>query len=84
MITNDESQALEEVIIKLLLTRDPGKSICPSEVVRILFPLDWRTKMSHVRLVAGKLMEENVLVITQKNQTVEISAKGPIRLKLKA
>ncbi len=81
--SNSEDLELEDTIIKLLLARDTGKTICPSEVVRQLYPQNWRDKMNAVRRVANKLVQENIIVITQKNQQVDVNAKGPIRLKLK-
>lgn len=83
MNDNKEAHEMEEAIIKLLLTRGPEKTICPSEVVRSLYPSKWRDKMKSVRKIAGLMAEEDLIVITQKNHIVDINAKGPIRLKLK-
>ncbi|MBY0415343.1 MAG: DUF3253 domain-containing protein [Bdellovibrionales bacterium] len=74
---------IEDTIIKLLLTRDTDKTICPSEVVRKLYPANWREKMYKVRKVAGNLVQENIIEITQKNKIVDIDVNGPIRLRLK-
>ena len=82
MEMNNECREIEDTIIKLLLTRDLEKTICPSEVARNLYPETWRDKMELVRKVAGKLVQEHIIVITQKNKKVDISGKGPIRLKL--
>ena len=79
----NEDLEIEDTIIKILLTRDPGKSICPSEVVRQLYPLKWRDKMEAVRKIAAVLAHENIIIISQKDKQVDVSAKGPIRLKLK-
>lgn len=77
------AQNIEDTIIELLLSRDKGKTICPSEVVRKLYPADWRDKMETVRSIGGRLAQENIIVITQKNQIVDVNVKGPIRFKLK-
>lgn len=78
----DEDTEIENTIILLLLNRDIDKTICPSEVARKIFPHNWRDKMNAVRIVAGTLAKEKIIVVTQKNKIVDISAKGPIRLKL--
>lgn len=82
MEINHEWDEIEDTIIKVLLARDLEKTICPSEVARKLYPENWRDKMELIRKVAGKLVQENIIVVTQKNQKVDIRAKGPIRLKL--
>lgn len=74
---------LEETIVQLLFERERGKTICPSEVVRLLYPENWQDKMEDVRRAARRLVHKNVIMITQKNQAVDVNAKGPIRLKLK-
>ena len=67
----------------MLLVRGPGKTICPSEVARKLFPEDWRNQMEGVRTEARKLVKEGKLLITQKGEIVDPEAcKGAIRLKL--
>ncbi|MBC7429612.1 MAG: DUF3253 domain-containing protein [Bacteriovorax sp.] len=84
MKNNIEDLEIEDTIIELLLVRGTDKTICPSEVVRQLYPENWRDKMDAVRRVAGNLVQENILIITHKNQQVDVNVKGPIRLKLKA
>lgn len=79
-----DDKLLEETIMKLLRERGKDKSICPSEVVRHLYPDDWNDKMEDVRRVARNLVQKNLIVITQKNKVVDSNAKGPIRLKLTA
>lgn len=83
MKSYNEDLEIEDTVIKLLLVRGPGKTICPSEVVRLLYPENWRDKMVTVRRVARVLVQENIIVITQQNQEVDVNAKGPIRLQLK-
>ena len=68
--------------MEMLIERGVGKSICPSEVVRRLYPENWREKMNLVRSVAKDLVEKNLIEITQKGEVVQADIKGPIRLRL--
>ena len=75
---------IENEILEMLLRCDAGKTICPSEVARKLYPGDWRAEMEHVRQIARKLVKEGKIVITQAGQEVDPdSFKGAIRLRLK-
>jgi ATP-dependent protease HslVU (ClpYQ) peptidase subunit len=74
---------ISDTILEMLLIRGPGKTICPSEVARKLFPEDWRDQMETVRIEARKLVKDGKLVITQKGEVVDPeTCKGAIRLKL--
>ena len=79
----DDNTILEMAIMEILMERGEGKSICPSEVVRRLYPENWRDKMTDVRQAARELVKKQIIVITQKGQVVDPDAKGAIRLKLK-
>lgn len=73
---------VEAEIFRLLETRDPAASVCPSEVARNLGGDDWRDLMEPVRAVAGRLATEGRVRVTQGMSTVDIaSSKGPIRLR---
>jgi hypothetical protein len=73
---------VEAEILRLLETRDPASSVCPSEVARSLGGDDWRDLMDPVREVAGRLAADGRVRVTQGGSTVDIaSAKGPIRLR---
>lgn len=75
---------IADEIIYLLLLRGEGKSICPSEVARSLFPNSWRQKMESVRKVAVKLAKDDMILITQSGKKVDPDHfKGAIRLRLK-
>ena len=78
-----QNKIIESTIIEMLLERGVGKSICPSEVVRRLYPENWREKMDAVRSVAKELVEKKLIEITQKGKAVQADAKGPIRLRLR-
>lgn len=73
----------EQKILELLSKRSFDSSICPSEVLPAEEKKD-KIKMELVREAARRLVHQNKIIITQKNQIVEPSDfKGPIRLKLK-
>lgn len=75
---------IEDEILEMLLRRDEGKTICPSEVARKLYPENWREEMEHVRQIARKLVKEDKIAITQAGQVVDPdNFKGAIRLRLK-
>ncbi len=75
---------IEEKILEIAQQRGPGKTFCPSEVVRALFPDQWRQYMPMVRQIAGALAQQNQIAVLQKGQPVDVnSVKGPIRLQLK-
>lgn len=73
---------IEKSIFALLDERDPGKTICPSEVARALAPEDWRPLMPQVRDVAVALAGKHRLQILQKGHVIPHDAPihGPIRL----
>ncbi|MEM0924649.1 MAG: DUF3253 domain-containing protein [Planctomycetota bacterium] len=72
---------IRQKILELVTARDPGKSICPSEVARSLDPNDWRRLLPTIREVAAQLIDRGLIVATQKGQLVDLaSAVGPIRL----
>lgn len=72
---------IRETIAELLARRDPGKTICPSEVARALGGDEWRDLMEPVRAVAGELAARGDVVVTQKGQPVDIAtARGPVRI----
>lgn len=77
------SDPIETEIFNLLAQRDPGKTICPSEVAKIIAPERWQREMGRVRGVAVGLARQGRLVITKKGKPVNPEAfKGVIRLKL--
>jgi hypothetical protein len=78
-----DHKILEETILEMLLEQGEGKSICPSEVVRRLYPLNWREKMDDVRTVARELVAKDKIEITQKGEVVNSNSKGAVRLRLK-
>ncbi len=74
---------LEQAIFDLLATRDPGKSICPSEAARAVDPQGWRLLMGQARATAVGLARRGRLVITRHGRPVDPeSFKGVYRLRL--
>lgn len=78
--------AVEARIFALLAQRQPGATICPSEVARSLVPEGsgtWRARMPQVRQVAQALAQQQRLRVTRGGVPVEATAPGgPIRLGL--
>lgn len=67
--------------IRTLLQHRVDKSICPSDVARVVGGDNWRTHMDTVRAVAAQLAARGDIIATQKGETVKADeAKGPIRL----
>ncbi|MBU0748833.1 MAG: DUF3253 domain-containing protein [Gammaproteobacteria bacterium] len=76
---------IEERIFALLSARQPGATICPSEVARALAPRGgaWRDHMPQVRQVAQALAQQDRLKVTRGGVPVDATAPGgPIRLGL--
>ena len=76
---------IEERIFALLSMRQPGATICPSEVARALVPEGdaWRERMPQVRQVAQALAQQHRLRVTRGGVPVDaIAPGGPIRLGL--
>lgn len=78
--TAEERDERITATIRALLRKRDGKSICPSDVARVVGGQAWRDRMADVRTVAGDLAGRGVLVVTQKGETVTVDAAGPIRL----
>ncbi|WP_304517661.1 DUF3253 domain-containing protein [Cecembia rubra] len=75
---------LEMAILEMGRMRKGG-TFCPSEVVRWMYPQDWRFFMDDVKEVMMKLYREGKITVFQKNNPVDIHSipKGPVRIKLK-
>ncbi len=79
-MTTDAQGRIRACILALAAQRGAGKSICPSEVARLLAPDDWRAWMPAVREAAFALAEEGRVVVTQRGKPVGRAARGPIRI----
>ncbi len=64
----------------LLRARWPDRTICPSEVARVIGQPDWRDRMPLVRDVGRELAERGLLTVTQGGAEVDPgTATGAIR-----
>jgi Protein of unknown function (DUF3253) len=75
-----DAAAIRECLLRLAAGRNEGATYCPSEAARQL-SRDWRPLMQPVREVAAVLVDEGLLVCTQKGVSADpLAARGPIRL----
>lgn len=75
------------MILRMCSARDAGKNICPSGVARALDAdvVAWRALMLDVRRVAGDLASRGLIVVTQRDRSVDAAtSRGANRLALRA
>ncbi|WP_144793555.1 DUF3253 domain-containing protein [Microbacterium paludicola] len=68
---------------RALLSKRAGRSICPSDVARVVGGSDerWRSAMPTVRSTVAQMAADGVVVVTQKGEVVDIAqARGPVRI----
>jgi hypothetical protein len=77
-------ESLEDLIIRLTTERGADKSICPSEVARLLGD-PWQRHMTPVRQAAIRLAKEGRVEVLRKGKPVESldEVRGVIRLRIK-
>ena len=74
---------ITETILTMAAQRGPEKTICPSDVARALFPVNWRKQMETVRQEAIILHKAGQVTITQKGKPIDVDhIKGPIRIRI--
>ncbi len=82
------AERIRECAMELLVLRGPGRSVCPSEVARLVglrTNCRWQDLMRPVRTVAATLAETGVIEVTQHDAVVDIrDVRGPIRLRLQS
>jgi hypothetical protein len=80
MSVTDEQ--VRRAIDGLLAERQPGATICPSEVARALAAPDWRHLMPQVRAVALAMANDGALAVLQGGTPLALDGvlRGPIRL----
>lgn len=75
---------MQQVMLEMVNQRGRGKTICPSEVVRQLWPDDeekWRGEMEAARMAARRLVVAGEVRIFQQGKVVDPSrVKGPMRV----
>lgn len=65
----------------LLDARGPDKTICPSDVARVIGGSGWRSRMTLVRELAVELAGHGVLCLRQRGKKIDpTSLRGPIRI----
>lgn len=70
--------------MRLLESRDPGKTICPSDAARDLDENNFRELMPTVRDAARSLVAAGRIDVTQSGQVVDLdTARGAIRLRMR-
>lgn len=73
---------IAQTILTMAAERAPDKTVCPSEIARVMFPDDWRKHMDEVRTSAVELQKDGKVLITQKGAPVDVDQiKGPVRIK---
>ncbi|HSI77114.1 MAG TPA: DUF3253 domain-containing protein [Lunatimonas sp.] len=72
---------LEQAIFELIRQRKPN-SFCPSEVVRWIYPEDWRHFMPDVHKTMMDLYRQRKISVTQKGIPIDPNflPKGPVRI----
>ena len=79
------STETEKLLLRMCVSRGPGKTICPSEAARALAGEDgdWRALMPEIRAAAARLAAERRLIVLQRGNPVDpLAARGPIRIGL--
>ncbi|KPP80528.1 MAG: hypothetical protein HLUCCA04_12815 [Oceanicaulis sp. HLUCCA04] len=76
---------IESAILALVEQRGAGKSICPSEAARAVWPEVWQNRMRQVRNVAVGMARKGEIAILRKGKPVDPDDfKGVYRLSLPA
>jgi len=74
---------ISQTILSMAAERGPDKTICPSDVARVLFPANWRRQMDAVRNEAIALHKNKQVLITQRGRAIDTAhIHGPIRIKI--
>jgi hypothetical protein len=77
------TRRIDAAMRALLRSRDPGRSICPSDVARIVGGSTWRTLLPMVRDHAVAMSERGEIEIVRRGQVVtENPTKGVLRYRL--
>lgn len=78
---SEQEQAVRiEATMRALLRKREGRTICPSDVARVVGGEQWRDLMDAVRALAADRREQGQLLITQRGEPAPAQATGPIRL----
>jgi hypothetical protein len=78
-----QRQRIDAALFALLRSRDIGKSICPSDVARIVGGRQWRAILPIVRDRAVKMSERGELEILRRKRVVKTNpTQGVLRYRL--
>ena len=78
------NRRIEAAVRALLRSRQPGRSICPSDVARIVGGTSWRALLSDVRDRAVMMAERDELEILRRGRVVKRNpTDGVLRYRLK-
>ena len=84
-IEGELTARIHAAALLLLESRKAGATICPGDIARAVardLNCEWRDLMRPVRYVAGVMVEEGLIEVTQHGVAVSIDhARGPIRLR---
>lgn len=73
-----------EAAVRALLRKRDGKTICPSDVARVVGGEQWRSRMDAVREVAAQMADDGVVEVTQRGEVVDVrGARGPVRIRFR-
>jgi hypothetical protein len=89
LLPDDElAERIRGCVVELLVSRGPGRSICPSEAARMLamrIGAHWQDLMRPVRTVAAAMAEAGAIEVLQHEAVVDIAdVRGPVRLRLRS
>jgi len=72
---------LETAIMEMGRQRN-GNNFCPSEIVRWMYPQDWREFMPDIQQEMMRLYNDGKIIVMQKGVPVEKGTKpvGPVRI----
>ena len=77
------NRRIDAVLRALLRSRGPGRSICPSDIARLVGGTTWRTLLPIVRDRAVKMAEDGELEIVRRGRVVKTNAtEGVLRYRL--
>lgn len=62
---------LREALLNAVRELGRGQSVCPTEVAKSLFGLEWRGSMERVRNAATRLVFDGALVMTSRGRIVD-------------
>lgn len=86
--SNSVEKEIEDAIFALATKRGDKKTLCPSEIPRLILKFkNWRDYMDLTRTVAFRMAHSGIVDVMQKGKRINTdefdSVRGPIRLQLR-